>query len=149
MKTGSIGKLIAWMTGLFLKFEELILYGIFGVLTTIVNFVIYILATDVLHIYFLLSNLIAFVFAVTFAFFTNKIWVFKNKNFQGKKLFFEFTTFMGARILSLLMDMSIMYVFVQMFELNDLIVKIGSNVLMIILNYFFSKFYIFKKKNDH
>jgi putative flippase GtrA len=125
---------------------ETMLYIFFGILTTAVNFIVYTICTNYLGIHYLGSNTLAFILAVIFAFITNKIFVFKSHDYKFKVLMFEFISFLGARIVSFGMDTLIMFVFVDLFMINDLIVKILSNVLVVILNYFFSKFIVFKKK---
>lgn len=137
------------MKNIWLKYEEVWLYLIFGVLTTLINFVVYLALTDGLGIHFMVSNVFAFICAVLFAYVTNKIWVFKNRNFEMKYLLGEITKFFSARIVSFGMDMTIMYVFVEILNMNDLVIKIFSNILVIILNYILSKFLIFAKKGEN
>ena len=128
------------------KYKELINYGIFGVLTTVINYVSYILFTRTLGIDIFVSNLLAWILSVIFAFITNKLIVFESKQFTFKILLKEGATFTAARIFSLLLDMLILYVMSDLMGINDLIVKIISNIIVIIVNYVLSKFIIFKKK---
>lgn len=137
------------MKNIWLKYEEVWLYLIFGVLTTLINFVVYLALTDGLGVNFMVSNVFAFIGAVLFAYVTNKIWVFKNRNFELKYLLGEIAKFFSARIVSFGMDMTIMYVFVEILSMNDLVIKIFSNILVIILNYILSKFLIFAKKGEN
>jgi len=131
---------------LFTKYKELINYGIFGVLTTILNYVSYIIFTRVCNLEIFTSNLLAWVLSVIFAFITNKIIVFQSKKFEIKTLIKEGTSFAVARILSLLLDMLILYIMVDIMGINDLVVKIISNIVVIIVNYILSKFIIFRNK---
>lgn len=131
---------------LYIKYKELINYGIFGVLTTIINYVSYILFTRLFSIDIFISNLLAWVLSVIFAFITNKIIVFESKEFTLKTIVKEGTSFVIARILSLLLDMLILYIMSDLMGINDLIVKIISNIIVIIVNYILSKFIIFKNK---
>ena len=128
------------------KYKEIINYLIFGVLTTIVNYISYIILTKVCNIDYLVSTVIAQVIAIIFAYITNKIFVFQSKNLSKKEFFKEMFSFFGFRILSLFLDMGFMYIFVDMLHLNDVIMKLVSNVLIVIANYIFSKLFIFKKK---
>ncbi len=131
---------------LFLRYKELIVYGIFGVLTTAVNYVSYIIFTRAFGLGVLASNLIAWVLAVAFAFVTNKLFVFESKKFEYKILVKELVSFVISRVFSLALDMAILYVMHELMHINDLIVKIISNVVIIIVNYVISKFIIFKDK---
>lgn len=127
------------------KYEESLLYLVFGGLTTLVDFLIYVLMTDGFHVNYLMSNVLAFIGAVVFAFVTNKIYVFKSHSFEPSRLLYEMTTFIGARLLSLVVNMVILYVFVEWVGIDDLIVKIAASVLVVIMNYAISKWLVFKK----
>lgn len=129
---------------LFIKYKEIINYGIFGVLTTIVNYVSYIIFTRLFSVDMLISNLIAWFLSVVFAFITNKLIVFNSKDLSLKVITSEGAKFMMARVFSLLLDMAILFVMADIMKMNDLIVKIISNVIVIIVNYVLSKFLIFK-----
>lgn len=131
---------------LFIKYKELINYGIFGVLTTVINYVSYIIFTRVFNLDIFASNLLAWLVSVIFAFITNKLIVFESKEFTIKTLLKEGISFTVARILSLLLDMLILYIMSDLMGINDLIVKIISNIIVIIVNYVLSKFIIFKNK---
>lgn len=126
------------------KYKEIINYGIFGVLTTVVNYVSYIIFTRVFCIDILVSNLIAWFLSVIFAFITNKLIVFESKKFTINVILKEGVSFVIARVFSLLLDMAILYVMSDLMGINDLIVKIISNIIVIIVNYVLSKFIIFK-----
>ena len=129
---------------LFIKYKEIINYGIFGVLTTIVNYVSYIIFTRLFSVDMLISNLIAWFLSVVFAFITNKLIVFNSKDLSLKVITSEGSKFMMARVFSLFLDMAILFVMADIMKMNDLIVKIISNVIVIIVNYVLSKFLIFK-----
>lgn len=134
---------------LFFKYKEIVYYGIFGVLTTIINYVSYILFTRLFGFNIFISNLLAWILSVIFAFITNKIIVFKSKEFTLKVLIKEISSFILARLFSLLLDMLILYIMSDLIGINDLIVKIISNIIVIIVNYILSKFIIFKNRNKN
>ncbi len=134
------------MENLFLKYKEPIMYLIFGVLTTFVNIVSYTISTKLFYINYQISNIISWILSVTFAFITNKIFVFESKNYTFKTVVKEGLSFYGFRLASLIFEMSIMVVMVSIFRVNDLISKVVSNVLIIIINYIFSKLFIFKNE---
>ena len=127
------------------QYKELILYIIFGVCTTIVNYITYIVFSRFLISNIMISNLIAWIISVAFAYITNKLWVFESKECTFKVLTKEVLSFVLARVFSLVLDMVILYVMSDLMGINDLIVKIISNIIVIIVNYVLSKFIIFKK----
>ena len=128
------------------KYKEVILYLIFGVLTTLVSLVTYYtLTATVLNasnaIELQIANIIAWIISVLFAFFTNKIFVFESKNSTLKEL----PKFFGLRIITLFLDMLIMYLGVTVMLFNHKIMKLISEVIVIVSNYIFSKLVVFKK----
>lgn len=123
------------------KFREIFLYLLFGGLTTAVNIISFYFL-DLIDLSTALSTVLAWLFSVIFAFVTNKIFVFESRN---KAFLKELISFFTCRIFTGVVDLLIMLVFVDMFELNSLLIKVLSNILVIILNFLFSKFFIFKK----
>ncbi len=129
------------------KYREVLLYLVFGGLTTLINIIsFYILRKFKIQMY--ISNVIAWIISVLFAFFTNKIFVFESRNKSTKDNIKEAISFFSFRILSLVFDIAFMYVMVQLLVVNEMISKVISNILVIILNYLFSKLFIFKKKEE-
>ncbi len=137
---------------LYKKYEEVINYLIMGVLATIVNLgVKYALLFTILKAedpaQLQIAVIISWIAACLFAYFTNRIIVFKSKS---KEILKEFISFLSARILTLGMEMLIMFIFVTVLGLNsDLWVVIWSIIaqfVVIVANYIFSKLFIFKKK---
>lgn len=128
------------------KYRETILYLFFGVLTTIVNIVTYLFFTRALGVDLLISNAIAWILAVLFAYVTNKFFVFESKNIKAKFLLKEFTSFVSCRIFSGVTEMGLMYVMINIMSINDFIVKLFTNVVVVVLNFIFSKLIIFKNK---
>ena len=123
------------------KFREIFLYLLFGALTTAVNIISFYFL-DLIDLPTAVSTTLAWLISVIFAFVTNKLFVFESrKNPLLKELF----SFFGCRIFTGVLDILIMLVFVDMFEFNSLLIKVLSNILVIILNFLFSKFFIFKK----
>ena len=126
--------------------REVISYLVFGVLTTLVNFVFYWLFTEVLGINYLTSNVIAWIFAVIFAYITNKLFVFESKSWELPIVVKEVLSFGAARILSLLFETGFLTLTVEIFKFPKLIAKIIAAVFVVIINYVASKLFIFKKK---
>ncbi len=132
---------------LFKKYESIISYGFFGVLTTLVNIISYYAFSHLLHFSTVTSTVYAWIFAVTFALITNKIWVFKSKKWDKKTLIKETISFFTCRFLTGVLDVVLMYVFVDILNFNDVIIKTLSNILVIVLNYVASKLIIFNNKS--
>ena len=143
--------------------RETVLYLIFGVLTTLVDSVVFwIMNHRVLGIdYYVLNHTVAFVAAVLFAYFTNKIFVFESRDWSGSNLLRELATFFGGRILSFLLSTLILIAAEKLFHAADFELKITEGftlngleitkytivtALNIVLNYVISKLLVFKKK---
>ncbi|MEE3490153.1 MAG: GtrA family protein [Methanobrevibacter sp.] len=123
--------------------KELMMYFIFGVLTTVVNFVVYLLFARFLNVNYLISNVLAWFFSVLFAYVTNRIWVFESKNSNILK---EMSLFFGGRIFSGVVDTALMYLLIDILAVGDVISKIIIQVIVVILNYVISKIIVFKDK---
>lgn len=136
------------ITKLILKHREIILYGIFGVLATVVNYAVYIawMAAFPDKYANVTATAAAWIIAVLFAYFTNRKWVFASKADGFAEKFRECSAFFASRIFSGLADIGIMYAAVDLMGYDGRIVKLLSNILVIVLNYIFSKFLVFKSK---
>ena len=134
--------------------KEVVSYLFFGVMTTVVNFVIFCLCNFRMNV--LVANAIAWVGAVIFAFVTNKLFVFDSKSWKGSVLLKEIPTFAGARLLTLGLEELGLLVMIEWLHLDEvltlpfisgeMIIKIIISVVVVVLNYVFSKILIFKKK---
>ena len=134
------------MLELIKKYEEIISYGFFGVCTTLVNILVYYVFSHIFNLSTIISTIIAWILSVLFAYVTNKIWVFKSKSWDKNILIKEMISFFSCRLLTGLLDIAIMYIFVDILKFNDIIIKVLSNIIVIILNYIASKLVIFSKK---
>jgi len=123
------------------------MYLIFGGLTTLVNIVSYFALTRFCNFGTSLATVIAWLLSVVFAYLTNRKWVFESTTTGFSKISKEIAEFFGARLFSGFLDWGIMVLFVDVLGLNDLIIKILSNVLVVIINYLFSNLFIFKKED--
>lgn len=131
--------------GLFKKYREIIVYLIVGVLTTVVSYVSYFLFSRFGHFDYQLSTVLSWIVSVCFAYFANKIFVFRSKNNTNKQFVKEIFNFVKYRIFSLFIDMLLMLGFVNALKMNDLIAKAIVQVVIIVVNYLFSKFFVFNK----
>lgn len=132
------------------KNKEVINYLIFGILTTLINLLTYFILTsiwlDAFKVIELQSaNIISWITAVIFAYFTNRKYVFDSKNNNKIK---EIFSFFIARLTTLVVDMIIMYLGVNILFLNDKFVKIISQIIVIVANYVLSKLFVFKKSKS-
>lgn len=130
---------------LYKKYKEVFLYLVFGVLTTVINIIVFCISNDLLKIEYKISNIIAWIVAVIFAFITNKIFVFESKNKSKEETTREAASFLIARLFSLVVDMVIMILMIDIININSIVAKVISNVVVIVINYIFSKFIIFRK----
>lgn len=130
---------------IFEKYKNIILYIFCGGLTTVVNIVSYFFAYNVLNYSTLVSNSIAWGLSVLFAFISNKLYVFETKGDSMKELIYQLVSFFSCRVFSGIIDTSMMVVLVDFLNLNSTICKVMTNVIVMIINYFASKFLIFKK----
>lgn len=128
--------------------RETITYGIAGVSTTIVNFIAYHLFCNILGIPNLIANAIAWVIAVAFAYVVNARWVFQDKQEDAAAESKKVVKFFGARIVTFVVEEAGMFILVDLLHGHNLIMKAIVAVLVIILNYIFSKLFVFTKKKD-
>lgn len=119
-------------------------YLLFGVLTTIVNYGLYVLFRELFGVSFVVLNTaLAWFGAVCFAYYTNRRWVFQSQRVQKRAIAAEFAGFVLSRIATGLLDVGIMAVFSGWIGFNDLLVKILANIVVIVLNYLLSKRLVF------
>ncbi len=135
---------------LYTKYKEIINYLVVGGLTTVVSLATYyLLVFTVLNpenpVQLQIANVISWIAAVTFAYFTNRRFVFESKT-KGAEQRKEVISFFSARVGTLLMDMGIMYLGVTVLHFNDKIVKLVVQVVVTVANYVLSKLLVFKKK---
>lgn len=132
------------MKNVFYKNIFFIKYIIFGVFSTILNILCYGLLYNYFGISNIISNIVAWIVAAIFAFFTNKILVFKSCNFKLKLFLVEAFKFFGCRLATLVIDLIIMYIGVDLLNGPAILLKVFANIIVIILNYIASKTIIFK-----
>ena len=127
------------------KYKDVILYLIFGGLTTVVNIAVYWICVHILGTGVMFGTVAAWALAVLFAYLTNRTMVFHSSAAGAQAVLKEITSFFGCRLGTGVVDWVIMFVFVTVLHFNDMIVKIAANIIVIVLNYVLSKFVIFKK----
>ena len=132
------------MKTLLKKYEEVISYLFFGGLTTAVNIIAFYLLNTTLGMQYLFANAISIIISILFAFFTNKKYVFKSESKTFSEWLKEFLLFVGFRTVSAFFDMLSMWLLVDFLNTDANIAKILTQFIVVVLNYFFSKFFIFK-----
>lgn len=132
------------------KYKEIVNYVIVGGMTTLVSlgsyYLMVITAFDPQNaIQLQAANIISWVAAVTFAYFTNRVFVFDSKN---KNKVLEAASFVATRLMSLLLDMFFMFLFVTVIMINDKLAKIMVQFVVMLTNYLLSKFFVFRKRKE-
>ncbi len=127
------------------KYRDILVYLVFGVLTTLVNFLVYYPLTNVLGISATVSNIIAWAVSVAFAFLTNKPIVFKSMDWSAAVTLPELVKFVGTRLGSGALETGLIFIFVDCLLWDGNILKILVSVLVVILNYVGSKLLVFRK----
>lgn len=131
------------------KYRELLSYGFWGLMTTFVNYIIFFLCLRLFHINYLISNVISWVVAVTFAYLTNKFFVFAFTGGQLSQLCREVIQFFSGRLFSLAVESLLLFLLVDGMNLKSDMMKIFTNLVVIVINYFIAKLIIFRKGNTH
>lgn len=121
--------------------KELFFYIIFGILTTLINILVYLLFTRVFAFNYIVSNILAWFFSVLFAYITNRIWVFESVN---ENILKEIFLFFSGRLFSGIVDTALMFIFIDLLLVSDSVSKIIIQIIVVILNYVISKFIVFK-----
>ena len=139
------------MKELFERYRELIIYFIVGVMTTLVNWVCYAAGVELAGWSVGFSNVIAWICAVAFAFVTNKVWVFRSYSWKPGFVLREAALFVSARLLTGVLEMAGVPLLVRLgmdqtlFGVRGMVAKVAVSVIVLVLNYVFSKLIIFKK----
>ena len=128
------------------KYYDILAYLFFGVLTTAVNYLIYLPCYNLWGLSASVSNVIAWVGAVAFAYLTNKPFVFKSHDWSAETVIPELTKFVGCRVGSGVMETAIIFVTVDLLAWNGNVMKLLTSVLVVIVNYLASKLLVFRSK---
>lgn len=130
---------------LFLRYYDLIMYLIFGVMTTAVNYLVYLPCYNLFGLSASVSNMISWVVSVAFAFLTNKPFVFRSHDWSAKVVWPELVKFVGCRVGSGVMETVILFLTVDTLRWNGNIWKLVTSVLVVVVNYVGSKLLVFRK----
>ena len=130
------------------KHREIVSYIFWGVMTTAVNYAAYFLLRNVFLVPLVAGNAAAWAVSVLFAYFVNKLFVFRSKDWAWRVALRELWQMVASRLFSLGLETGILWLFVEKLLLNEFLVKLAANVLVVIVNYVLSKFIIFNKKTS-
>ena len=133
------------LKSLFVRYYDLITYLVFGVLTTVVNYLVYLPCYNLLEMSAAVSNVIAWAVAVAFAYLTNKPFVFRSHDWSAKTVVPELTKFVGSRIASGALETGIIFLTVDLLAWNGNVMKLVTSVIVVVLNYIASKLLVFRK----
>ncbi|MGY3777185.1 GtrA family protein [Isobaculum melis] len=130
------------------KIYSLMMYIFMGGITTVINIASFWFFASYLNIDYRISNFFAWFLSVVFAYISNRIYVFESQNKGLKLIFKEVVSFVSFRILSFLIDLGVLILLVDMLSVNELWAKVFTNVIVLVLNYVFSKFFIFSQHEE-
>lgn len=125
--------------------KEIIFYGLFGILTTVINLLTFYILNSLFQINENLSNIVAILLAVLFAYFTNRKLVFNSTAATSKDKLIEFLKFMLGRVFTMIVEFVGCAILFDILDISDMIIKVFMTILIVILNFFISKFFAFKK----
>ena len=131
---------------LFEKYREILLYLIFGGLTTLVSIASFWLFCHPLGMNVLIANVLSWVLAVAFAYFTNARWVFRARPAGAGERLRQMLGFYAGRLATLGVEEGLLLVFVTWLRCNEMAIKVAAQVVVIVLNYLISKLVVFRKK---
>lgn len=131
---------------LFQRYYDIIVYLVFGVLTTIVNYAVFLPLYNIAGCSIVISNGIAWIAAVLFAYLTNKPFVFRSHDWSAHTVIPELAKFVSCRIASGIMETVILFIAVDCMHMNGNIWKLITQILVVIANYVGSKLLVFRKK---
>lgn len=133
---------------LWTKYKSYILYLFFGGVTTLVNWLCFYVCAHLLNLGTVVSNVIAWILAVAVAFLTNRKWVFESRARGAKRIIREAAGFTASRLVTLGVETLMMWLTVDICGWNDMLMKIIVNIVVMIVNYIFSRFFVFKPGKD-
>ena len=125
------------------KYRSEVTFVLVGGLTTLVNFIVYVIAREIFDIHYIAANVAAWIIAVLFAYVMSRIWVFQSKN---TNIFLEIMLFFASRLFSLLLETGLLLGAVELLNVNDLYAKIAVAIVVVISNYVTGKWIVFKKR---
>lgn len=130
------------------KIKEVINYLVFGVLTTLVNILSFYFLDSIIGWQYLWANALSIILSILFAYVTNKLFVFESKTESIQAIMREFISFISFRLLSGAIDMLSMWLLVDFIDIGTTGAKLLTQFIVVVLNYIFSKYFIFKSSTS-
>lgn len=137
-------RLLRWLQPLYQKHKAVWLYLLFGGLTTIISIASFWIGHSVLRLNEHIANIISWILAVLFAFLTNRVWVFSAKTDNRNAFLGQLIRFYGARLTTLGVEEILLFTFITVLGVNGMVVKVGAQIVVVLLNYVVSKWFVFK-----
>ena len=131
-----------------MRLKESLLYIVFGVFTVLINMASFFLFYDILGYNELVANVYSWIFAVAFAFFTNKVYVFESLSRSINEAVLQFIMFISSRLATLFIEEVVLFIFITMLNYSVIIIKVFAQLLVIVLNYILSKKIVFKREDS-
>lgn len=128
------------------KYRDMIVYLFFGILTTVVDYLVFLPCYQWIGLSATVSNIISWSVAVTFAYLTNKPFVFRNHDWSAKAVLPEVSKFVGCRIGTGAIETTVLFISVDMLHWKGVVMKVVASIMVVSINYFASKWLIFKKE---
>lgn len=128
------------------KYKEILLYLFFGGCAFVISIGSYAIANVGCGVNELIANIISWILAVLFAFFTNRVWVFHSATNSERDFVKQFFSFVGGRILTLVIEEAMIFIFITVLGFNSMMIKVIAQIVVIVLNYIISKFLVFKNR---
>lgn len=138
-------RLLRRLQPLYQKHKAVLLYLLFGGLTTVISIGTFWLGHSVLQLNEHFANVVSWVLAVLFAFLTNRVWVFSAPTNNAKAFWKQLFWFYGGRLTTLAVEELLLFVFITLLKINGMVVKVGAQIAVLILNFVVSKWFVFKK----
>ena len=132
--------------GFYQKYKEMLLYLFFGGMTAVISIGSYSYCDVGLGFDPLIANIISWILAVTFAYVTNKVWVFSVETHGMHELFIEAFHFFTGRLFTLIVEEAILLIFISKLHFNSIVVKVVAQVVVVVLNYIISKLIVVREK---
>lgn len=132
--------------GLYAKYKSVLLYIFFGGLTTVISIGSFALCNQWLMVNELIANVISWICAVSFAYATNRVWVFRSSAKGARQILSEALSFFSGRLVTLGIEEVMLLVFVTMARMNGMVIKVIAQFVVLVLNYFISKLVVFRSK---
>lgn len=141
-------KIIKLIQHLWKKYEEAMNYLFWGGVAFVLSVILFYLFANVMGLYEQIANILSWIICVIFTYLTNRFFVFKSKIKGLKRIGKEFSDFVTARILTLVMENLILFVMIDLLTIHNMIAKLAGQFVVIVSNYILSKLWIFRKEKD-